>query len=227
MNAKKFPCKIEEVPMIGELVIVSAERDIEDFSGYSSLLTADYFASVKAKIEVCKELVKSSAVAKELKSVTLQLYDKTKNFRIKLNALEGYLKLGADMLDVSVKDINIKNVRTDITRGNVGGLLSNMKTSLIAVKRNQPVLEAQGMKPMFIDEIETYLQEIESLYEKQSELTIKRNRLTVDNIDKFNDLWSCIKLIINTAKAIYSGINEVKLKDYTITQLKKKIGAGN
>jgi hypothetical protein len=225
MSTKKFPCKVEEVPVIGEFVVNSAERDINDFNSYSSLFTLEYLASIRANVEVCRELIKSSVITKEQKTVTQQLYDKSKNLRIKLNALEGYLKLGADKLDIAVKDIDLKSIRSNITRKNTEGLLSNMKTALIAVKRNLSVLEALGLKQVQIAEIETQLQEINSLNEKQNELISKRNRLTDANIGKFNDLWNSLRPIFSTAKAIYRSVDEVKLKDYNISQLKKRINA--
>jgi hypothetical protein len=225
MKSKNFPCKLEEVPVIGEFIVGSAERDIDDFSGYSTMLNLGYLGTVRSKIEVCKELVKASAVTKELKFVTATLYDKSDNFRVPVNALEGYLKLGADKLDIAVKDVCLKNVRTDITRHNIEGLLSNMQTSLVAVKRNFTVLEACGMKQTLLDEIDAQLKEIDELNAKQNALLSKRNSLTVENINKFNDLWSNLKLIMSTAKTIYRGVNEAKLKDYTIAQLKKRVNA--
>jgi hypothetical protein len=225
MNIKKFSCKTEEVPVIGEFLVSNAERDINDFGNYSSIFSANYFASVRSKIEVCKELVKSSAVSKELKDVTRQLYGRTKTLRVKLNAVEGYFKFGTNNLDIAVEDAGLKNVRQDITKHNVEGLLSNMQTVLTAVTRNLPVLEMQGLKHTLIDEIKTDLKEISMLNERQNLLMSKRNRLTVENIQKFNDLWSNLKLIMDAAKAIYRGVDEVKLKDYTAAQLRKRINA--
>jgi hypothetical protein len=216
---------MEDVPLIGEFIVNNAERDVNDFNGYSSMFTIDYFEAVRSKIEVCKELVKLAGVPKELKSVTFQLYDRVKAFRMKLNALEGYLKTGADNLDVAVKDTGFKNVRMYLTKGNIEGLLSNLKTMLIVVKRNLSVLEEQGLTQTHIDEVEAQLQEINLLHEKQNELRRKRNRLTDENINRFNDLWNNMRLIMNVAKAIYQEVDEVKLKDYTVAHLKKKINA--
>jgi hypothetical protein len=215
---------LEEIPVLGEFVVNSAEKDINDFNSYSPGFTVDYLVPIKTKIDNCKELIKSSIIAKELKATTRQLYDKTKDLRGKLNALEGYLKLGADGLDIAVKDFNLKNVRLAITRCNIEGVVSNMNTALVVVKRNQPVLETKGLKPELIAGIETQLQEINSLNEKQNELTSKRNRLTDANIEKFNDLWSSLHPILNAAKAIYSE-DKAKLKDYTVTQLLKRMNA--
>jgi hypothetical protein len=226
MVTKKFTCRTEDVPVIGKFILNSAERDIRDFSAYSSVFSVDYFAMVSSKIEVCSELVQSSVISKELEGVTLQLRDKTKTLRSKLNALEGYLKFINVPLDIAVESIGFKYVRYDISRGNIKGLLSNMQFSLTAVKRNLPVLEAQGMKRSLIIDIEACLQEIGVLYEKQNALTVKRDRLTVENMGKFNDLWRSLRLIMNAAKAIYSGIDETKLQDYTVVHLRKRMHAG-
>ena len=41
----------------------------------------------------------------------------------------------------------------------------------------------------------------------------------------FNDLWTSLQPILKTAKAIYRVVDETKLKDYTVTQLVKRINA--
>ncbi|MDR2126326.1 MAG: hypothetical protein LBP63_05820 [Prevotellaceae bacterium] len=225
MIAKNFPCKLEEVPVIGEFVVNSAERNIDDFSAYPAVFNPDYFATLRSKIEVCKDLLQSSAITNELKFVTNQLYRKVGNFRVAVNVLEGYFKLGANRLDIAVKDSGIKEVRNDITRGNVEGLFANMQTALAAVKRNQIALNAVGMKQSLLDEINNQLRTIRELNEQQNGLIGNRNSLTVENVEKFNDLWNSLKPILNAAKIIYKGVDEAKLKDYTVSQLRKRINA--
>jgi hypothetical protein len=225
MSAIKFKCKVEEVPVLGEFIVNSVEKDINDFNNYSPLFTDDYLVPIKTKIEVCKDFVKSSTVSKELKATTQKLYDNANDLRSKLNALEGYLKLCAGSLDIAVKDFDLKNVRQSITKHNIEGVIMNTKTFLIPVKRNMQVLNATGLKQELIDEIETQLKEINSLNEEQNDLTNKRNRLTDVNINKFNDLWESLQPILAAAKAIYSA-DKVKMKDYTVSQLLKRMNAG-
>jgi hypothetical protein len=226
MMTKKFQCKIEDVPVIGEFLLSSVKKDMKDFSSFSSMFTPDYLATIETKINSCKELISSSTVVKELKAVTKQLYDKSKGLRVKLNVLEGYLKLGKDDLDIAVEDVGLKNVRNDISRCNIEGLISNMQKLLIVVKRNKTVLEAKGFKPAIIDDIETQITDISILNTKQNDLISDRNRLTKQNIELFNNLWESLLPIVETAKAIYRGVDDVKLKDYTIAQLMKRISAG-
>jgi hypothetical protein len=220
MSTKKFTCKIEEVPRLGESIVSNAERDLDDFNGYSAVFTVEYFATIRSKIEVCAELIKSTTVSKQLTGVKYQLQGKSKTFRVKLNTLDGYLKLSAGNLDD--ENISLKKVRTDISKGNIERLLSNMQTSLTSVRRNLPALEAQGMSPSLLDDIDSHLHEIRILKDEQNALMNKRNRLTIENIDKFNDLWHSLRLIMNAAKAIYRDVDEMKLQDYTVAILRKK-----
>jgi hypothetical protein len=39
----------------------------------------------------------------------------------------------------------------------------------------------------------------------------------------FNDLWKTLSPVFETGKALYRGVDEAKLKDYTVTQLVKRI----
>jgi hypothetical protein len=225
MITKKFPCKIEELLTIGEFVLEGVLKDFDDFSSYSSLFTPEYPETIKNKIVTCKELVSSSTVAKELKAVTQQLSDKSKQLRIKMNALEGYLKIGAKELDILLEDVGLKSVRNDISRNNTEGLILNVQKMLTAVKRNLPVLTTKGLKPELIGDIEKQIQEIDALNVKQNNLTSDRSRLTKANIELFNDLWDNLHPILDAAKALYRGVDDVKLKDYTVLQLKKRIHA--
>jgi hypothetical protein len=225
MKIKKFQCKIEDLPVIAAFLLSNLKKDLNDFVSFSPLFTSDYLAMIEAKINACKELMNSSIITKDLKVVTKQMYDKSKDLRVKLNALEGYFKLGADKLDVMPEDVGLKSVRNEITRCNIEGVVSKMKMIITIVKRNQPVLEAAGLKSLLIGDIENQIGEINALNIKQYELASERNRLTRENIAIFNDLWDSLQPILKAAKAIYRGVDDVRLREYTISRLIRRINA--
>jgi hypothetical protein len=220
---KTFRYKIENLPPIGEFLLNNLGKDINDFNNFSPVFTPEYLESLRNRINICKEIISSSLVTKELKALTQRLYDESKALRIKVNALEGYLKLAGTELDIAIDDFGLKNIRNDISRNNTEGLVMNVQKTLAAAKRNQTALETKGMKPELIADIETQTREINNLNVKQNELISDRNRLTKSNIDLFNELWDSLQPILKTAKAIYRGVDDVKLKDYTIRQLMKRI----
>jgi hypothetical protein len=198
---------------------------MDEFCLFSPLFTSDYLHSVETKILVCKELVGSFAATQELKSTTRQLTELSRGLRVKLNALDAYFKLAADGLDVPVADTGLKGVRDAISRGNTEGLLATIPKLMVAVKRNLPLLESKGFTPTLLAGIDTQTRAISTLNVRQNELISTRNRLTDENTIAFNDLWASLRPILDTAKALYRGVNPTKLKDYTVSQLRKRINA--
>lgn len=225
MEKKKFPCKLEELPVIAGFILQSVRKDLADFSGFSSMFTVDFIEAGEMKVNACNDLLMSSSVAKQLKAVTQNLADKSVGLRVKLNQLEGYLKLAAGEIDIKVSDSGLKEVRNDISRGNTEGVVKNTWNLVNNAQRNQPALVAKGLKTTFLAEITTAVTEIDSLNNTQNVLTSERNRLTDSNMSVFNDVWTELTPILDTAKALYRGVDDVKLKDYTMSQLVKRVNA--
>jgi hypothetical protein len=53
----------------------------------------------------------------------------------------------------------------------------------------------------------------------------ENNLLQVIYFMLLNDLCDSLHPILDAAKALYRGVDDVKLKDYTVLQLKKRINA--
>jgi hypothetical protein len=102
----------------------------------------------------------------------------------------------------------------------------NMHKLLTVVRRNLSVLETKGLRSELVSDIESQIGEISALNTRQNDLISDRNRLTKQNIELFNDLWESLQPVLKTAKAIYRGVDDTKLKDYTVAQLMKRINAG-
>ncbi|MBB3186011.1 hypothetical protein [Microbacter margulisiae] len=219
MNEKKFWCKTEMVPVIAGFMLNSLRGDLADFSSYSSMFSEEYITSVDAQKTLCSELIRSNAVVGQLKLITRQMNDKSKELRIKLNPLEGYLKLAENELDTQVADFGLKAVRKQISRGNMEGLIMDLTTMVGVLNRNLTVLQAKGMSPDFPAELTALVGEISVLNEAQSSKLSERCRMTDTNLKEFNKMWGMISMISQSAQAIYRGVDPVKLKDYTIKVL--------
>lgn len=226
MTKQLFPCRVEELPIIGGFIVSNAEKDLADFSSFSPLFTSEYLDGIKKKVSDCQKIMSSSVVTKELKAVTEKLTDTYNNIlRIALNQLEGYLNLAGKELDIATKDFGLKAVRSSIANGNVEGIIANMQKVIVPVKRNEAVLSSKGMSAELTDKLEEITKEINALNLKQNELMSDRSRLTDENLNLFNDLWESLQPILKTGQALYKGIDPVKLKDYTVSQLIKRVNA--
>ncbi len=225
MEKRKFSFKMEELVVIAAVILASVRKDIADFAAFSSVFTLEFLDAIDAKIENCKNLISASDIAKELKMVTKSVNDKSVALRTKLNALETYFKYASDELDVQVADAGIKPTRENISSGNTEGVVKSARTVLAVAKRNQVKLQDKGMKPEFLTAFEAEINEIEQLNNQQVTLKSEISRQADANMGIYNDLWSEISKITDAAKAVYRGVDDVKLKNYNISLLRKRINA--
>ena len=223
MEEKKFNCKMEDVPVITGFVLMSLENDLESFAEFSPIFDSQFITSIKAKQTECYELTKTSEVLKLQKVVTNKITEKSGLLRVSLNQLEGYLKLSNGGLDIHVNDFGLKSIRTAIGKGNVEGIISDARSMLANVKRNEAVLQGKGMKPEFIAGLTAMIQEIELLNTHQNVKKNERSRVSVDNIKVFNELWELLNTVLETGRALYRGVDDVKLKEYTMSNLQKRV----
>ncbi|MDR2040997.1 MAG: hypothetical protein LBP98_01610 [Tannerella sp.] len=218
-----FQCSISDLPVIGEFLLESLGRDINDFSAYSPLFTTSYRDGVRAKILACRGLTRAWTLIKELKTVTGKLYADMNALRVRLNPVEGYLKLAAASLDVAVADAGLKEVRKSISNGNAETLVPAVAEFLATLRRNLSALQAVGLQANQLDAIEQHTLAIDALNVRQNKLESERNRVTEQDVDAYNDLWLALQPILKTGKALYRGTDKAKLKDYTFVQLEKRL----
>ena len=139
MDKKKFNCKMVDMPVITGFLLASMDRDKVDFLAYSPLFADPFMADVRTKQAECYAIVKAADVMKHQKAVKVQIDDRLVKMRIGMNQLEGYLKLGADKLDIKYSDFGITAIRAAIAKGDVETSIAQGHTLLTNVKRNLPV----------------------------------------------------------------------------------------
>ena len=227
MEIKKYWCKTEEVPVVARYVLNSLRVDLTDFRNFSSMYSEELITSVEAQKNVCSELIKTSAITGQLKLITQQLNEKANTLRISLNPLEGYLILGSKELDIQVADFELKRIRKNIASGNMEGVIQDVTTLISNLKRNGTALANVGMNAQIIDDLQAIAANIRVLNEAQHLKESERSRMLDSNQKEFNKMWKMITMITKSAQAIYRGVNNVKLKEYTISNLIKKAKNNN
>lgn len=135
--------------------------------------------------------------------------------------IDGYLYMAKSSLNN--EKLGMVKLRLDIKRGNIEGVVLNGRSFAINLIKNKTVLLAKGLKQEQIDTLQTILDTLESFNKEQNIMQSKRAQNCVDNRSTFNSLWNLLLPILQAGKAIYKGVNEAKLKDYTMTQLKKRM----
>lgn len=225
MEKKKFNCKMEEVPVIAGFILQSFTTDLAVFTDFSPMFDEAYAQKIGAKRTYCLELERSDIKIQRLKMVTEQLLGTERGLRPVLNKLEGYVKLAADGLDVPADSFGVSAVRNAINRGNDEGILSSLQTLQKNIARNLAALEAKGLKPEVAETLATTATEIDRLNNKQNSLMNERNQTTAANVKDYNELWSLITSVCEAARSLFKGVDEAKLKQYTITALLARVNA--
>ena len=225
MKEAKFNCKMEEVPAIAGFVKESLIRDLVLFQDYSPEFSQEFVTRFSTKRSYCLELESSGITTKRLKALTSQLVEKEKALRPLLNKLEGYLNLAGSALDIPAESFGIKAVRDTISKGNDEGVIASMQTVLKNINRNNIVLLTKGLKQEFIDSLSSAVAEIDQLNTQQNSLINERNNTTASNIGEYNELWDMLSTVVTTARSLFRGVDDLKLKEYTVTELLKRVNA--
>lgn len=216
---------MEEVPVLAGFVIESLRQDLTDFQANFPDYTLAKVDALALKRNYCLELERSNSLIQQLKNATAKLVEKELALRPALNKLEGYVKRTSEGLDIAADGFGIRAVRENISRGNDEGIIGGMKTLLTNITRNQTVLEAKGLKPEFVNELAAATAEIDALNNEQNRLENERNKTTSANIKDYNELWDMATAVCSDARAIYKGVDEVKLKKYSLSALLKRVNA--
>lgn len=222
METKKFNCKIESLPVIGSFLMLSFEVDSPTFISYSPMFNEPFASNLKAKINVCANMISVEELQKQQKLVTRSLDTSIKSVRLLMNPLEGYLKI-ATGLDVAITDFGIKKVRDGISSKRPEDTISGLKLVTANFLRNKTALVAVGCDPKTDEVLNQAIAELTDLNEQQNVFKNKCVRTTEEIIKEHNQLWDMMNPVFVAGKAIFKGKDEVKLREYTFSTLKRRV----
>jgi len=223
MEEKRFNCKMEDVPVIAGFVFASFEKDKADFVKYSPVFGDSFMTNARAKQTECYDIVRSVDVLKYQKAVKNQLEKGINDLRLELNKVEGYLKLANSSLDIQLPDFKLKAIRTAISDSNVEKIILEGRSLINSMKRNEPALQAKGLSADALISLTTLISEIEVLNTNHNSKKNERSRAADDSIKTFNELWDITGTILDAGRALYRGVDEVKLREYTLSNLLKRV----
>ena len=227
MSQKRmYTCGTEEVSPMANILAASMLTDIVWFRGHSALFIPAYPASMIEKAAACNALITSDVLTQRIRIVTRTIGSKCDELSIKVNHANNYIHMVEPTdLNVDVNSMGVTPLRASLNNGNTEGVVKNGRVLIINVQANLTVLEPVGLTPAFLTELTELIDQIETLGNEQTDKKSKRNRNTDAYIGQFNELWAMEKLVMATGKALFKGVDEVKLKDYTYTTIIKRIRA--
>lgn len=222
MEKKKFHCKIKDLPIIGRFLLISYQQDKPLFVRYSTIFDAEYEDTLNEKITACSEMFETTELLLLQKRVTKNIGKSIKNLRAKLNTIEGYVKL-ANNLDVQQSDFGLQKVRKGISDKNPEVVMSGLRALIACLLHNTDQLSAVGYSSALTEELTAHMNELIALNEEQNVLKNKRSRSANHVMKAHNALWEQMTLLLYAGKAIFRAVDDVKLREYSFTRLKKRV----
>jgi len=214
-------CRMEEVPVIGDMALTSAERDQQHIVTLVPDYTPAYFAALRAKQETVENLVQPGKMTAERKAITTALYANMDEVKEKLNLLEIQISR-AKGLTVDADSFKLSDIRKNISSRNAEGVMQSMRYTFALVDDNFDALKLKGMTDEQKAYFATKLELIKGQNAQQASLASNRRSLTQENITTINTYWADVMEVMNTCKLVYKG-NAAKTKDYTFTALRKQV----
>jgi hypothetical protein len=218
--------KVEEIPVICKFMYNSYTRDKDDFLNYSDTVFTDlHRTNFLVKINEVEGLTGLMAYWAQMAAITRDLYTNVQLFRPQLNKLEGYVLLAKKNLTIDYKKFGITELRVDIKKKNVEGMLTKIDLVLYNVDQNNAALTAKGMKPATITTITNARKAIAGLNEQQKLKETEKELAVKANWGVIEELWDIALEVMTAGKAMYRVENKIKAKDYSQSQLKKAVDA--
>jgi hypothetical protein len=224
MAEQIYNCKSEEVPVIGGYVLFGLKRDFNDFSQFfPKVFTPDYVPNFERKITSVNILLNPNNETVVLKETTGRLYSTMDGLIEPANRIVGYIKFTKGAIPISAKDFGLTTLKQKLRSKDAEGALKNLRTVIANIEKYHVQLTEQGLESDIVDRFKNALGVIETNNQLQFEIITKRKNIVEKNVSSVNDLYKIIIEVCNVGKTIYKGKDELKVKDYTFSELKKKV----
>lgn len=220
---KKFGCKNEELPTIGQFIYESFKRDKADFSPYTDF-DPPFESNFGSELQAVNLLVNPVTFTLEMKKVTFTLYTNIFGLRGMMDDLQNYVNNAGNTLTVLPKDFGFKAVRADIKRLDVEGLNNSLNTLETNITNNFTALKAKGYTQEKFDALKTMHASILTDNGTQNLLTDAKEEQTENNMNYYNSFYEdFVGKTANQGKLIYKTKKPSKVNDYTIAALVRRI----
>jgi hypothetical protein len=224
MTTQIYNCKREEVPVIGRYILFPLKRDFNDFSTFlPKIFTNDYIPNLERKIDEVNNLLNPQIETVELKNTTNRLYLTMDGLIDPANRLAGYVNFAKNAVQISAKDFGLTPLKRRIHARDAEGVLQNLRLVIANIEKYRPQLVEYGLSEDIVERFTQALTAIETDNQQQFEIVSRRKTIVENNMAVINDLYKTIIEVCNVGKTLYKGKNDMRVKDYTFNELKKKV----
>ena len=221
--ARNFSFKDIEFIVVCGFTLISFLRDILLFRKYSPKFTDVYGTALQAEIDAAKELVEPQSEMVEQKAITDRMHTTILALPEALNWIKGYIEMAGKSMTISVKDFGINETKDAIKKMDIEGVIKGLHTVNTNIVKFKPILTEQGLSEELATRLAGDAISIGNDRKRQYEILTNRKAILQENVGTLNVLHTKIMEIHKVGKILFKGNDPVKLQEYTMTELLKKV----
>ena len=222
-KSRNFSFKDIEFIVVCGFTLLSFLRDILLFRKYSPKFTDEFGTALQAEIDAAKELVEPQSEMVEQKAITDRMHTTILALPQALNWIKGYIEMAGKSIGISVKDFGINETKDAIKKMDIEGVIKGLHTVNTNIVKFKPILTVQGLSEELATRLAGDATSISNDRQRQYEILTNRKAILQDNVETLNVLHAKIMEIHKVGKILFKGNDPVKLQEYTMTELLKKV----
>jgi hypothetical protein len=219
-----IPFRYEEITTVVAIIIGRVTRDYNDFRNYSATVFDDHFIpDLTALNNDVESRTHTRAYLNQVKVFTGNINRDMNLVKEKLWELEGYIILAKKELSIALKDFRIKDVREKLRNRDAEGAMGMLEITMGQVDEHFTAIKAKGYTDPKREEM-TVLKDGINRANRDQELKKDEKEAAVRaNEGIILELWEKASVALDAGKRIYRYTNPEKAKEYTATEIKKRI----
>jgi hypothetical protein len=220
---RSYNCKDEELPVLCRFSAISLRRDLNDFTAYSPKLSAAYLTAYESGIAKVEELLSPASETAEMKKITDRIHSGMIVLQDYVNHLGGYLEMAGSSIDLSAADFGLSELRKGINNNDPEKVLDRLRDVNKNVEKYKAALSEQGFTDTLRNKMVEVYTSLNADRQLQYQILTNRKALVQSNVGTLNDLNNQLTEVLRIGKILYRGKDAVKLQEYTLSELKKRV----
>jgi hypothetical protein len=220
---RNYPGKDEELSAMAGYLEFSFVRDQADFRNFSTKFSDEYLQAYREKTLAVRELFFSAIETTKLKEATNLLYSTLDEVNIKLNHLAAYHSMAGKAIPGGVKLFGISSFHQKVNSRDAEGAIKALRVVNGNIVQYKAPLQEQGLTDDLILQLKQAETTLFDANQLQYQIISRRKELVQANLGLLNDLYETMVEICKVGKTLYKTTNALKLQEYTIAELLKRV----
>jgi hypothetical protein len=214
--------RLEELPVVADLLLQLMNRDRHYFASFSSEFNDAYIADVQTQILRIQDLIPAQIISAEKSKLTSLRYQVMGEIMYILDRIDAYVRRASDQLNVHADDFGIREAKQDLKRKNVEGSLMRIKEVEQNISLNLQALQIKGYKIELGEELLESTEKMAEMNLLKVEMISRRKQLVIQNHTQYQLLWNYILEISDIGKLVMR-LEQAKANEYKFCNLLKHI----